>query len=257
MTNIPTLTHTILRQQPIEKLYEMYKLSNIINIEREIERRLVSCDYTINLPVINFIHKNSNDPIVRDRWLKSIYIIQGINASMECIPWKIGVIYNYLDQSYRTDKVSIIIGKSTAFKTKNGRYYKANWLHADDTKLTLREVISRNNRPINNVMSVVTHDLKLDNGIRKALVNNDTVTITVCLFLPPIGSSFHSFPDKSPLPHSERKEMYPCHITAGNFSHKLIDYGGNLVLHNPHEYHIKVTKSEDFKKLAEIIKLIN
>lgn len=257
MSNIPSLTHTLLTRQPIEKLYELSSKRTIIGVEKEIKRRLLSCDPDLSLPVINFLHTYQNDSVVKDIWLQSHYVKEGIRDSINCIPWKIGVIYNYTDQSYRINNVSIVVGKSNAYRMKNNRYYKSNWLNADKTKLILREVISRYNRPLNNKMSVVTHSPELDNAIRHALLNNDTVTITICLFLPPRGNSFHSFPDKAPFSHPEIKEMYPCQIKVGNFTQALITFPENIHAYYPHDYHIKITKTRDYQKLLDLNKLPN
>jgi len=256
MTDLPSLTHTILSKQTIDELYTISTHRAIINVEKEIKRRLISCDPELSIPVIDFLYKFYHDKIVKDQWFKSVYVREGLREAIECIPWKIGVIYNYTDQSYRINRVAIMVGKSTKFRTKQGKYYQPDWLNAEETKLMLREVISQYNHPINNVMSIITHDTNLDNSIRHALLDNDVVTITVCLFLPPQGSVFHSFPEEPPLPDSERKQMYPCHITAGNFSHKLIDYPGNILAYLPRNYDISIEKSDDLEKLFQLNSLV-
>lgn len=247
---IPTLTYNILSQQSIENLYLMYKSKNIIDIEIEIERRLVSCDTNLSVPVIKFLYINKDDNIIKE-WLNSIYVKRGISSAIECIPWKIGVIYDYTDQSYRINNISIILGKPIPYKTKDGRYYKPTWLNANETKLMLREVISSYSRPINNNISVVTHNVELDNAIRNNLLNNDIANITVCLILPPFGNTFRSFSDYHPLP--EAKAIYPFHINTEGFSHDLININ-NFV--ESQEYRVKITKTDDVIQLLELYQTI-
>lgn len=244
----PTLAHTILSNQSIETLCDMYKKGQIIDIEREIERRLISCDTDLTEPVINFMYKNLKDKTVREL-LGSGYVKNGIYAALECIPWKIGVIYDYTDPSHHINSAAVILGKR-AYKTKNGKYYKPTWLNADESKLTLREIISGHNKPINHAISVITQDPQLDNKIRDTLMENDVVTITVCLFLPPMGTVIRSFPN--PLSYFEVREIYPCHITVGDFSHRLVDFPGDLNIYYPREYHLKVIHAEDYQKLLTL-----
>ena len=257
MQNIPTLTHIILITQSIENLYNIYKSHKIINIEREIERRLISCDVNLINPVINFLFMNINDIIIKEDWLKSIHIKNGINGAIHCVPWKIAVIYDYTDQSYNINNIQVMLGNKQKNKTRTGKQFKPTWLNADKTKLILREIISSNSTPINNVISKITHDTLLDRTIRYGLMNNEVVTITTCLFLPPPGAVFHSFPEFNYLPDGETKQIYPCFISVGNFNHKLINYPGNIMNYFPQVFRVSVAKSENYLKLFHLYQVVN
>ena len=51
-----------------------------------------------------------NKNILVNNWLQSYYIKRGILNSLYNIPWKIGIIYNYTDESYRYNNISVILG---------------------------------------------------------------------------------------------------------------------------------------------------
>ncbi|GAH11423.1 unnamed protein product, partial [marine sediment metagenome] len=105
-----SLSKIILSKQTIEDLYKMNLQSQNDDIEREIKHRLISCDPELSIPVINFLYTYRNDKVIKEQWFTSIYIIEGLRDAIDCIPWKIGVIYDYRDQTYRINNVSIIVG---------------------------------------------------------------------------------------------------------------------------------------------------
>ena len=251
----PTLSNLIFAKLSIEDLYNSYKETNIIAIEMEIENRLKSNNPKIYIPVINYLYENIYDEIVKKQWLKSIYIVNGIKCFYP-IPWKIGVIYDYRDQSYRINNILILVGHKMNYKTNEGQKFYPSWMNSEDTKLALREVISSHAHPVNKVISVVTHDPKLDNKIHNILTTNNSVTITTCKFLAPIGGGIHSYPDMIPLSHSEMKQVYPCYLKSDTFEHKLIDYHGNIDNYYPQEYHVKITKSKEVPKLLTLFGLV-
>jgi len=241
--NVPTLTETILKSLSIQQLYELSKVRNISAVEDEIARRLLFSDRYIE--VINLLYDKRNEPSVK-QWLESNTVQQGL---LGAIPWKIGVIYDYRDQSYRINRIEVIFGKPIPYTSAKG-YFKPTWLNSSQTNLVLREVINRTGHPINNVISIVTNDPNLDQGIRNALLNGNTAEITICNFLPAPGTSIKSY--SNPLPQGEQKQMYPCYIKVGNFEHKLIDYPGNIIAYNPQTFNVPIVKSPEIEKLLQL-----
>jgi len=244
-----SLTKYILHSLPIEQIYEVSKIESISAVEDEIERRLLSSNKNEYINTINLLYNKREEPVVKE-WLNSPTIIRGLEGA---IPWKIGVIYDYRDKSYRIQKINIIVGNPTAYMISN-YYFKPSWLNSSKTKLTLREVINRTAPPINNVISLVTIDSTLDNNIRKALINNDTAEVTVCTFLSDDGSSFRSYDNY--LPEAEAKQMYPCYIKIGSFEHKLIQIPNNIETY-PQTFTINIVKSPEVQKLIELQRLVS
>jgi len=238
--NTQTLTSIILNRMSIEELYKLYSQKAIIDIEREIERRL----YLSDLPTINFLFNNRYSI---DSWLKSVYIRQGISNALFNIPWKIGVIYNYTDESYQVNNISVILGDEN-YKTKKGKRFISTWLESNKSRLVLREVTSLNHNVINPNTTLRITDPNLDNAIRQALMNNDMITLTVCMFIAPPGTSFRTYDET--LPAGEAKAMYPCHISAEGFDHALINLPPGPI--NALDYVVNITKSEKYSKLRDL-----
>ena len=244
-----SLTQTVLRSLSIQQLYELSKTRNLSVVEDEIQRRLLSSDRDVYIEVIDLLYEKRNEPNVK-QWLDSYNVQKGLIGA---IPWKIGVVYNYTDQSYRTDKVSIILGKPTAYMT-NRKYFKPTWLNSSQSHLTLREVINRTGNPINNNISVITQDPNLDQKIRESLLNSDSAEITVCTFIPAPGTSFQSY--SNPLPYGEHKQMYPCSIKIGDFEHRLIQYANDINV-TYQTFHVPISKSPEVEKLVILRKSLN
>lgn len=248
--SIPSLFHMVASTLDMETLYTIYKKSNIIGIEKEIERRLISCDPALYLPTVNFIYDHIDDNIILNQWLKSNYISNGINTVIHCLPWKIGVIYNYTDQSYIIKQLSIIVGREKPYKIK-GKYFKPSWINSQNSKLTLREVISDFNKPINDNMSHVVTNLLLDNRIRMELLTNDIVAIDTCVYFPRIlGEHFKSYPGDISLP--EVKQIYPCIIETKSFKHNLVPHISPHMSPN----NVKVHKYPIVNKLLHLQRII-
>lgn len=241
--NVPTLSETVLKTLSIQQLYDLSKVRDILDVENEIARRLLSSDNYID--VIDLLYDKRNEQTVK-RWLESYTIQQGL---LGAIPWKIGVIYNYTDQSYRIHKIEVILGKPVPYTLPRG-YFKPTWLTSSQTNLVLREVINQTGHPINNVISIVTTDTNLDQNIRNALLLSNTAEITICNFFPSPGTSIRSY--SNPLPQGEQKQMYPCYIKVGNFEHKLIDYSGNIIAYNPQTFSVPIVKSPEVEKLLQL-----
>lgn len=248
--NSPTLTKTVLTSLSLNELYELSKVRNITAIEGEIKKRLMSSDRDVYISVIDLLYNKKDEPSVK-QWLDSVDIREGLNKA---IPWKIGVIYDYRDQSPRIEKIAIIVGKPTAYMIKTG-YFKPGWLTSEQTKLTMREVINRTGNPINGTITVVTEDSNLDQAIRKALVGAGTAEITTCTFLAPPTSSFKSYSNY--LSDVEQKQIYPCRIKVGDFEHRLIDYPGNIATYHPQTFHVTISKSPEVFKLIALKKMLN
>ncbi len=248
--NFPTLTKTVLTLLSINELYELSKVRNITAVEGEIKKRLISSDRDIYISVIDLLYNKRDEPSVK-QWLDSVDIREGLNRA---IPWKIGAIYDYRDQSPRIEKIAIIVGKPTAYMIKTG-YFKPSWLISEQNKLTMREVINRTGNSINSTISVVTADLGLDQAIRKALMGSAAAEITTCTFLAPPTSSFKSYSNY--LSNTEHKQIYPCMIKVGDFEHKLIDYPGNIATYHPQTFHVTISKSPEVSKLIELKKMLN
>jgi hypothetical protein len=175
--------------------------------------------------VIDFLYLYQNDPTVSNQWLRSLYIRNGLYKLLDCLPWKIGVIYNYTNNDNIISHVEIMVGGSRAYKIGN-KYFKTTWLNSEQTKLTVREVVSLYNKPVNSSISLVTTDPKLDQEIRKQLISHNVATINTCMHVSPIGTSFKSYPDSHYLSHREKKEIYPCSIEIENFNHDLTNHPG-------------------------------
>lgn len=247
--SIPTLSNILLESLSINQLYNLSKKIHISRIEDEIESRLLSSDRNKYIEVIDLLYNKRNEPTVK-QWLNSYRVQKGLVGA---IPWKIGVVYDYRDQSYRTNKVSIIVGKPTAYMTSKG-YFKPSWLESSQTNLTLREVINRTGKSINNTISIVTQNPDLDQNIRELLLNNNTAELTICTFLPAIGTVFNSY-DMS-LPYGENKQMYPCNIKIGNYEYDLIEYpeDPNIIRQN---FIVNISKSPEVKKLIQLRQYLN
>lgn len=245
-----TLTNLTLQSMGMDRLHGLAKVRYLPVIESEIGSRLLSSDRNTYIPTLNYLYNQRFDPVIQG-WLKSSAVKQGLEGSL---PWKIGVIYDYRDQSYRIKHIQAIIGLPTAYKLQRG-YFKPNWLDSDRTKLALREVINRTGKPVNNVVSVVTTDPTLDNKISESLLYNDVVQITTCTFLSPPGSSFQSYPRNGYMANREAKQIYPCSIKVGNFEHNLIN-AGNIADQYPQTFNVTVTKTPEVEKLLTLIGLI-
>ncbi len=247
---IPSLSSLIIETTPIKDLYEIYDTYKFLSIEIEVGRRL-NLDI-INVNIINFLYKkmlDKTEDVVKNYWLKSVHIIKSLKFLIDNVPWRIGVIYNYMDHSYQINNIMILLGYKEKYITNKGNFFKANWSYSEDTKLTLREVISLDSRPFNNNISVVTHDHDLDKAIRDSLLINDIAKITICIYISKYGS-FKSYPEYVPLSHAERKQIYPCHIVSGNFSHNLVITD----IKNTEKFHVEITKSPEIYKLLSLIK---
>lgn len=239
-----SLSEIILKEMSIEELYKSYLRRSLIDIEKEIERRLNIND----ILTIDFLFNNKN--ILVNNWLQSYYIKRGILNSLYNIPWKIGIIYNYTDESYRYNNISVILGDEN-YKNKNGQKFTPTWLESNKSKLVLREVVS-SNFSIKNVNTTVrTIDPNLDIAIRNTLINNDSIKLTICLFIAQPGQSFQTY--DQPLPDGETKTMYPCYISSENFGHGLMNLP--LVPVNASNYIVNVTKSETYLKLRDLFSL--
>lgn len=239
-----TLTFTILSKQNIETLYQWYLKTPLIDIEKEIVNRLLSSDFVEQKNIINFLYQTQYQP-----WLKSVYIKQGLKQLITSLPWKIGVIYDYRDQSYKINNISAIVGFEKILKTNKGIRFKPTWLESEKTGLVLREIVSKNSKPYNKVISVVTSDTKLDQYIRSLLINNQQAIVTVCDFEAPVGTTFHSYPSQRYLSKPEFKQTFPCHIEMDGYSHDLI----NLVGINQKRYRINIIKTPEVVKLLSLV----
>ena len=159
-----TLTSQILRSQSIETLVRWHKQVYIMDIEREIGDRLSSCDFNVYNPVINYMFDHQDTT----KLFESIYVVEGLYNALDCIDWKIGVVYDYTIQNNQVKSVSIIVG-NLPYRYPTGYprgYFKPNWLTSDQTKLMLREVTSKSSNVKNDIISLKTDNKDLDNHIR-------------------------------------------------------------------------------------------
>jgi hypothetical protein len=228
-----SLTNLILRKMSIQQLFEIYYTNELLDIEEEVGRRLSSYD----VKTIDFLYSNP-----RIKWLESSFVRNGILNAMKVVPWRIGVIYNYQDESFRLDNLLIVLGNQN-YQTSKGMKFIPTWLDSRSSKLVLREVVSQNLKTLKN--SVITSDTALDSQIRNVLINNNSVIIGVCTFIP----ANQSYDQK--LPGGELKTMYPCTISSGNFQHNLVNIPIPPV--NVLNYNVNITKSEDYQKLLNLI----
>lgn len=226
------LTNLILFNTSIQELYNMFQRTGITDIEREVGRRLSNCDFE----TINFIYNNR-----LDSWLNSVYVRLGIESAFQCLPWRISVIYNYTDESYRINNINVILGEEFS-KTNIGKRFVSTWEESSRSGLTMREIVSKNSKIVNAKISIRTIDTDLDNVIRQTLINSNSVTISICLFVPAINQSYERN-------LREFKTMYPCNISSSIINHPLITLpaGANLL-----NYNVKITKSEIFQKLLNL-----
>lgn len=240
-----SLSGIILKDMSIEELCEAYLRGlSLIDIEKEIEKRLNIND------ILTIDYLFSIKHILAGTLLQSPYIKRGISNLLYNIPWKIGIIYNYTDQSYRYNNISVILG-DVNYKNKNDRKFISTWLESNKSKLVLREVVSLNSE-INNVNTTVrTIDPNLDISIRTILMNNDTINLTICLSVAQPGQSFQTYDQL--LPEGETKTMYPCYISSENFGHRLINLPPGPV--DSLTYIVNVTKSETYLKLRDLFYL--
>ena len=251
--NISTLTRMSLKSVSITQLYQLSQSQYLPVVELEIERRLLSSNKDLYIPVIDLIYDKMDDPVIK-RWLDIPPLRQSLKES---IPWKIGVIYDYRDESHNIKHLAIMVGKPTAYRV-NGQYFKPTWMTAERNKLTIREVINRTGRPINNAVTVVTADRELDQTIRHTLMQNKTVQITTCTFIAPPHSGFHSYYDQGHTTNTERKQIYPCGIRTRDMEHALIEYPDDIDTYYPQTFNVPVFKSPDVTKflaLEEYFKL--
>lgn len=249
-----TLSSKILRNQSIETLVRWYNQSNIIDIEKEIGSRLSSCNSVLYNPIINFLFNHQDS---QNKLLNSVYIRDGLNTVMNCIDWKIGVIYDYTSISLPLT-ITIIVGNQpyrypTGKKYPKG-YFKPSWLVSDKTKLMLREVISKDSKPKNNVITINIDNVNLDNHIRSELLSNNNVLITVCNFNN--INNISSYPNNIYLTHREIQQIYPCIIESPTLDHDLIKYHNNNG-HNYKTFKVSVTKTDTVKKLILLVNNYN
>jgi len=242
MSQIPKLSDIILKNLSAEELYNTYSKSKLISTEQEILRRLKSGK---NKDMINTLYNNRKSPI-GSQLLKSIYVKNGLYEASKLVPWKIGVIYNYTDRSYRIKNIEIILG-NTAYRVGK-KIFKPNWSNSEKTKLTLREAISTNSRYINDSISTVIHD----DDIISVLLNNNCVGVTLGTYVAPIGTGINSYPGSVSLSHGEQKEAYPYSLFLGDKNYKLINRPNNFT-----NYHVDIKKSADVMKLISLINLSN
>ena len=227
-----SLTEIILRSYSISQLYKTYSDTGIVDIEREIERRLSLYD----VPTIEFLFSLPKS----DQLLKSPYIKNGLKSALSMVPWKIGVVYNYRSAQFDFANLEILLGKSRAYQTSAG-YYKPTWLEANRTGLIYREFVSRNSSIYNGRISkYVTPDL--DSVVRQILINNNSVGLSICLY-PPQTNSFNN-----PLPGGEHKEMWPCSLSLNNISYALTAGPGPVM----QDFNVTVSKTPDYLKLISL-----
>lgn len=221
------LTEIILNDQDIETLYDWAHRLNLTDIEREIQNRLTSCDPNIYNPIIDFLYNNRGDSIVAG-WINSSYVQQGLISHLDCIPWKIGVVYDYRTESFSFNNIGIILGNRRWIRDKKGKIFKPSWLHSSKSGLVMRELVSLNTHPIKHISRVV--NVSLDHTIRRLLLNNNNVVVTLCSGN---GKSYDTL-----LPNNEIRELYPC----------------NVGISGANSYNVPVERSEDVLKVFELIK---
>lgn len=234
MLRIPSLTNIILLKYSISQLYDIYRQTGLVDIEREIGRRLSMYD-VLTIEFLYNIHIRNQ----QDKLLQSVYVRDGFINALRTVPWKIGIIYNYRKSFFEFNNMEIILGKSRALKTNDNKYFHPTWLDANRTGLILREVVSRN-IPISNGRTSRHVSDDLDSTIRNILINNLNVGLSLCMF-PPQTNSFDQ-----PLPYGEKKEMWPCILSA---NYQLI--GGNPLLMQ--DFNVTVTHTDDYQKLLVLL----
>lgn len=231
-----SLSEIILRSYSISQLYDAYRSTGIIDIEREMEHRLSLYD----VPTIKFLFslKLKNN---QEKLLDSPYIRNGLKSALRMVPWSIGVVYNYRSAQFDFNNLEIILGKSRAYRMANGQYFKPTWLEANRTGLIYREFVSRNSSIYNGRISKYVSP-ELDATVRQILVNHNNVGLTVCLY-PPQANSFDN-----PLPRGENKEMWPCSLSVNNVSYPLAGAGQVM-----QDFNVIVSKTEDYLKLLSLL----
>jgi hypothetical protein len=248
-----TLSNTILNKQNIETLVKWYADTALIDIETEISKRLNSCDSQIYNQIINYLYE-IRDTKPGKTLLNSVYIQDSLENVVNCLEWKIGVIYNYTNQDGAVLNISAIVG-NLPYKYPPGYeigYFKPSWLISDRTGLTLREVVSKRDKVKNKAMTLITTDQLLDNNIRLELLNNDTVLISVCVFLADNYVTYKSYPDNQPLSYRELQQIYPCRIQTSYFNHELINHERDIIA-EIQSYNVEVIKTDTVKKLLYLL----
>lgn len=196
-----------------ELVLSKYNLNELINLHqtrpdlsnKEVFRRLSACD----LSLLEILDK------FRNQYGYSPYIIQGLKNVKKCLPWRIGVIYNYLTGNIVKVEVSIgITGRYTA----NRKPLLISWLAASVHHMLLRQVVSSSYPSEYN--SNITYHLQQDEYSEKItdFLLNSSYLFVYLITLQPEGKTFAS---EQPLPGSERYQVFPVAISDGKTTFEL------------------------------------
>lgn len=238
---IPSLLNLTLKKQSIDVLHGWYQQRYVTEIEREFQRRLSSPDYQ---KVIDFLYDNIDNPTTINL-LQSIYVYEGLVQSQRQVPWKIQVIYRFDDKSYRINNVGVILGSQRLIQTRNNKKFKTNVTYASQNKLVMREVVSANTDPLNNMTLVANPEL--DTLIRDQLHGHIQVEIGVCNMMGTYSNI--SYPGYQTL--NEQKVMVPCSIRTSQISQPLIAVTPGTAI-TP--YTVPVLRSDDVLKIYQLIR---
>lgn len=195
------LKDEILERLENEVLFEWHIRYPSIRIDKEITRRLSNCDYSI-LEHLEKIEKTSS-------------ITQGLLNFRKCIPWRIGVIYDYT--SGQIKNVEISVGKFGRYNV-NGKSLTFTWLEANKHKKMLREIVSQSSPIISeNITTQINEEKSLN--VLDLLLKSKSVYIKIGFF-----SGSRTF--NTPFAFSENYELLPVLISDGVSDIHLLDHEG-------------------------------
>lgn len=251
MFKIPSLSHLILKDMSAREIYQNYD-TNLIIIEREFGKRLISSRVEDYLPIIDLLYEKRHE-MKGQKLLASVYVNHGLKTRLNTLPWKIGVIYSYLGAGMGVNNIQVILGDS-GYSYDGGRRFKDNWWTAQKEHKVLREVVSRYN-DVKDGRSLRTVDPRLDNEIRDEILSNNLVRIDLQNFT--TRESFNSFPNQGFLSTMERKEVWPIRFTSPRLSVPIFIPSHNMIPGEVRSYDVNVFRAPEINKLLKLLNLIS
>ena len=228
-----------------ELVLSKYDLTELLNLHqsrpdlsnKEIFRRLSNCD----LRVLDILDK------IKDQNGYSPYIVQGLINVKKCLPWRIGVVYNYL--TGQVQSIEISVGITGRYKVHR-KPFLVSWLAASVHKMLLRQVVSSGYPPEYNTNITYHLPEEYSEKITEFLLNSSYLLVYL-LSLQPENKTFAK---EQSLPGSERFQVFPVAISDGKTTFEL----ANTENLRPDALEtVPIRFSEDVEKYKQIIRELN
>ena len=214
------LQSEILDRLDNKTLLELHETWPSLRTDLEFSRRLSNCDYS----VLDYI----------DKITPTKELIDGFKKMQKCIPWRIGVIYNY--QTGKIYQIEISMGITERYIVNN-RPILFSWLDSSKNFLMLREITNQHDTPFS-----IRFDENWSSNISNFLLNSEKINLTLGYF-----QGRKTF--QMPLPYSEQVEIVP--VSISNEIGKIDLFNENIRSITTSE---TIKFSPEVKKYKEIVK---